>query len=646
MSPQSKNRWVMIAAGFGGLFILALIVGRACSPTPSKSNVPLPSDEKGLCAVVDAQAGGAGNAAAAASSRAARKAAMAGHDESDGKASAWVGKLDRIDTTGNGKVAVIIKLACSDRARIGTWNSDAADVADGTLIDEASPLASKLDAMPKGSLVIFSGWFLIGNQKDHLEGSQPHRCRVRERTAVPVPLRRHHEDVSGPRPAHRPAAVARSVSSRAASARGRAPRAQTLLTLSRNEEPGAGAGGGEMSVGKLTVFTVVTFLSGLACSGGPGGAGPQAGGGGSDGAGTPPSGGSPNTGPSPSPTPKNCAAPMTPGATWTEIPAPAVTPGFAVTDAWPAGTDDFFFVGTDPSPDGGNTPSTRRQVLRWSQGCWSIELAADGGPYATPQISGTAPDDVWLTTGDAIYHRDASGWSPLDPSLASALAPLPGNLLILTDVQARTRDDVWFTEQDTILHLLNGQWHMQQLSVGPPGQTASITYGFNRISILGENDVWIGGGSDQIGNTMDPASLYHFDGQSWTIHNVGVFHVNALWPVGAGDAFWLAMPPDSLEPLSIRQFANDAVTVPAVAGWSPSIEATSLWGRAPNDVWAAGEDIAHFDGSAWSRVADAPDAVRDLHGLHVDSVVTGDANVTWLVGVGPHFFRKAAGAAP
>jgi hypothetical protein len=358
-------------------------------------------------------------------------------------------------------------------------------------------------------------------------------------------------------------------------------------------------------------------------------------------------GGGPGTRPT-SPAPKSCPQVPAPGASWTEIPPPAVTPGFAVTDAWAAGPDDFFFVGSDPSPDNGFTASTRRKVVRWDQGCWSVELAVDGGA-SSPQVSGTAPDDVWVTVSDAIYHRDANGWSPLDPGLASGIAPAPGNVLFLTDVQARTRDDVWFTDHATILHLLDGQWIKQQLSAGPPGESASITYFFNTISIVGANDVWIGGGSDQIGNTMDPASLYHFDGQAWTIHEVGQFDVDSLWPLGtAPDAFWVSLPPAAGRPLPIRRFETDQVTVPDIAGWTLGTPVTSLWGRAANDVWAAGGDIAHFDGTSWSRVADAPDAVvSDVNGISPDrSVVTGDANATWLVGVGPHFFRKAAGASP
>jgi hypothetical protein len=113
----------------------------------------------------------------------------------------------------------------------------------------------------------------------------------------------------------------------------------------------------------------------------------------------------------------------------------------------------------------------------------------------------------------------------------------------------------------------------------------------------------------------------------------------------------MALPPDAVEPLSIREFVNGATTslpvvVPPVAGWTPGTEISSLWGRAPSDIWAAGADVAHFDGVAWSRVADVPDAVRDPAHQGFESVVTGDATATWLVGPGPRFFREAAGAAP
>jgi hypothetical protein len=64
----------------------------------------------------------------------------------------------------------------------------------------------------------------------------------------------------------------------------------------------------------------------------------------------------------------------------------------------------------------------------------------------------------------------------------------------------------------------------------------------------------------------------------------------------------------------------------------------SLWGRAADDVWAAGDDIAHWDGTKWSRNADASDSTRAPINGGV-TVVTGDAASVWLVTAGPRFFR-------
>jgi hypothetical protein len=166
------------------------------------------------------------------------------------------------------------------------------------------------------------------------------------------------------------------------------------------------------------------------------------------------------------------------------------------------------------------------------------------------------------------------------------------------------------------------------------------------VSIVAENDVWMGGSLGRDNSTQAPAELFHFDGQSWTIHNVGFFEVEALWPAGGADTFWLTVPASAPDPLPLKRFAAGVATVQVIDGWSQGSSATSLWGRGPNDIWAAGEDVAHFDGTSWSRAADAPDAARDRSVFRLQSVVTGDANATWLTGVGPRFFRKAAGAAP
>ena len=396
----------------------------------------------------------------------------------------------------------------------------------------------------------------------------------------------------------------------------------------RNEAAPAGHGAGSVSTGGST------------------GAGPVAGGQAPAVDGGVP--GSPTT-PTMSPPARTCPTAPPPGATWTDVPPPAGLPaGFFATDAWSAGPDEFFFVGADPA-DALGDPSAIRRVLHWSGGCWTIELAVTGGLNAPAQISGTSPNDVWITTGDTIYHRDSSGWSPA-AQLNAALAPAPGNVLILEDVQARTPDDVWFTSS-AIVHFLNGQVTMTQIPAPPPLDPAvpPITFAYSAISILGENDVWVGGTAEQNANTMPPAVLFHFDGQSWTVHGpVGPIAVEALWPAGPSDALWVAVAAAAGQAFPIVAFANDTVTQTTIANWEMGAGVISLWGRAPNDIWAAGTDIAHFDGTSWSQVADAPASVRDNTDATVfdNAVVVGDATTTWVTNAGPVFVRKAAGTSP
>ena len=43
----------------------------------------------------------------------------------------------------------------------------------------------------------------------------------------------------------------------------------------------------------------------------------------------------------------------------------------------------------------------------------------------------------------------------------------------------------------------------------------------------------------------------------------------------------------------------------AVDGFAKEGALGSLWGRAPDDVWGAGTDVARWDGTSWRKV-DAP----------------------------------------
>jgi hypothetical protein len=75
---------------------------------------------------------------------------------------------------------------------------------------------------------------------------------------------------------------------------------------------------------------------------------------------------------------------------------------------------------------------------------------------------------------------------------------------------------------------------------------------------------------------------------------------------------------------------------------APYKEVYSVWGRADDDVWAAGRIeswpetrplLLHYDGAQWTEVRDAPSAGNG------NVLVTGDARSLWLVTDDSRFFR-------
>jgi hypothetical protein len=218
---------------------------------------------------------------------------------------------------------------------------------------------------------------------------------------------------------------------------------------------------------------------------------------------------------------------------------------------------------------------------------------------------------------------------------------------VLTDVQPLTSSEVWFTAQFAVLRLLNGQWRAWELTSGSPNQSGSGFALFRALWVSGSNDVWAVGGAQIIGSTVPPASAYHFDGTSWTTYLLGNFDAFAIWPAGAPEQFWVAVAtgvqPNPLTLLDGNANPIHAATPVSIVGWPPGRQIVSLWGRSSSDVWGAGEDVAHYDGTTWTAASGTPDAVTDLSSsTSSTSVVTGDATATWLVGRGPTFYRQAA----
>lgn len=421
--------------------------------------------------------------------------------------------------------------------------------------------------------------------------------------------------------------------------------------------------GGKRSGELWRTFIAAGWLAAAAgavgCGGGSSGAGSaiagghrdDKGGGGSPGSnagsgGTP--GGSPGSGGGPSAA--GCAPLASAPGVWAELSPPAGVAGLRVSDAFAVATDDFFFTGAVIDANG---IPTSTHVLRWSHGCWSDELMYAPPPILSnfrPSVHGTGPADVWAVAGELIFHRDAQGWSLFadDSWRAQLRQPLPFmNPLDLVRVRAAGVNDVWVAATAHMLRWNGSAWTVYNLdTAGYPDQTASIGYNYYDFWFDGPNDVWVGATGDQVGNTMDGGLAFHFDGT-----NFAPFPVNPGTPVYSiwrgGASLWLA----SLH----LSFANGVTTtVPLqrlegstsegvqVQGIDPNASSpffTTLWGRGAGDLWASGDNVAHFDGQQWTLVTDAPPPTR-TQGGPFDTVVTGDAVSVWLTAPGPRFFRR------
>jgi hypothetical protein len=324
---------------------------------------------------------------------------------------------------------------------------------------------------------------------------------------------------------------------------------------------------------------------------------------------------------------------------------------FKVTDAFAVGTNDLLFAGSTVDPAALALPSNA-QLLRWTKGCWTVELTFPASPTTpdSPSVHGTGPDDIWATAGDLIYHRDSTGWTPLaDDSwrgMVNQTSTFFGDVE-LRRVRAAAAGDFWVAVTGNLLHWSGGSWTSYSFDdPGFPLTETSVGYGFDDIWIDSPSSVWVVGPSKMIGNTMEFGFVHHFDGTTWTHDGIGLGEIRAIWRGGA--VLWLAQQtiavnPDETFSTILRAFDGTNAPGVHVAGMDPTLPfepaMSSLFGHGANDVWAAGGDVAHFDGQGWSFDADAPAAARDEADTK-NTLVTGDAASVWLVTTGPRFFRE------
>jgi hypothetical protein len=340
----------------------------------------------------------------------------------------------------------------------------------------------------------------------------------------------------------------------------------------------------------------------------------------------------------------SCVAVRPDAPDWTEVVPPASLEGLVIKDAWAAGRDDLFFVGALPVP--GNDLQSVAQIVRWTRGCWSLELSVPIAAQLSVSISGSAPGDVWAVMGNALFRGDGTGWSRADDEMQALLtAQHPGYAAVPFAVRVAA-GTIWVMGKTFIWRRDAGGWQMFELTNAdvfgtndPTGSRGS--FWFTSLWAGGRDDVAVGGAIHELGTIADAAFVYRYDGSGWTRQGVSEGHVASLWGDGSGGLWVSASNGGPNPPLFHAGRPGFGIDIVPIDGWPEGSEVKALWASAPDDLLAASDgSLARWDGGAWKMAAAPPTTVA-----HDDAVLVGDAGSTlqsiWIVHSGPRFFHRS-----
>lgn len=195
----------------------------------------------------------------------------------------------------------------------------------------------------------------------------------------------------------------------------------------------------------------------------------------------------------------------------------------------------------------------------WSE--VSEPLHGNGGLWAT------SDSDVWVARYDGISHWDGATWTDV--------AGVSG---FYNGIWASGPSDVWAVGLfDTVEHFDGTTW----TKITPPTSKSWFSVGGS-----GPNDVWIGG---------NDGTLAHWNGTAWTTQSVGTA-VHGVFARSPSDA-WFATEE------GLRHWNGTAMNT---AGPVDVGLVYRVWSSAPNDIWAVGYGVSHYDGNEWTNVLPAP----------------------------------------
>jgi hypothetical protein len=229
-------------------------------------------------------------------------------------------------------------------------------------------------------------------------------------------------------------------------------------------------------------------------------------------------------------------------------------------------------------------------------------------------LSGSSASNVWATAGTSIYHYDGTQWSLW--AGYSGTAQLKGGTWTIAP------GDAWaFGQGGTALHFNGTGWSVASApfsswvdAAGGSGSTLwASEFGGHLWRFSGgtwtdegisARRIWQASPSLRLtaafsASGWDEGLLYRDTGGGWSLltNTIVTGDLQAIWVVSAGDA-WIGSSGGDLLHWDGAQWTKNTTVGAGV---------TSIWGSAPNDVWAVGGNVlAHWNGSSWSTQSYVP----------------------------------------
>lgn len=279
----------------------------------------------------------------------------------------------------------------------------------------------------------------------------------------------------------------------------------------------------------------------------------------------------------------------------------------------------------------------------WDGAGWAVDSGFPSRSYTS--LSARSETDIWLTAQDdarpnqALFtHREGTVWKPVDgPSFSDTAA--------VWDVRALSNKNAWAVGgvgQNKDSRALILQWDGKTWS-----EVASTTKKgtqLRALAVIGKNDIWAVGWKYK-GNRKRPLTM-HWDGARWKIipsevqvrqyYNVGLTSVTAIGPDNVWAVGNVGYGPMTLHWNGTRWRRVEDKSAPADSGKIVATAGDLLWvasqkglvvgmdghwqdanlpwfgyhtgvlsrlhAFAPDDIWAVGDTVQHWDGTAWQLV--------------------------------------------